>query len=229
MKAANPPNNTAGKLFINLFPSDMACDIDDLLEAKRTPDEYKGFIVDLFNEALNVASDDPVWRLLDHLDDESDYWTAPASTRFHGAEESGLVRHSLAVLANSAILCPAMTGAAPDMYPLVVASLFHDLCKVNMYEKKSRNVKNERTDAWESVPCYAVRADYLSFGHGVESMLRIGRFIELPVAWNHAVRWHMGSYDLSDSDQYVYKKALSAHKEVLLLHTADMQAALANY
>jgi hypothetical protein len=93
-----------------------------------------------------------------------------------------------------------------------------------MYEKKTRNVKNEKTGVWEHVPCYAVRADYLSFGHGIESMLRITKFMKLPQAWLHAIRWHMGAYDISGSDDISYKKALARYKEVLLLHTADMQA-----
>ncbi|MDR3302588.1 MAG: hypothetical protein LBT01_08720 [Spirochaetaceae bacterium] len=213
-------------LFTALAPSYLADTIDTLLATKKTTDEYKSFIANIFNDVLGVAEDDPVWKLFAALDAESDYWTAPASTRYHGSHECGLVRHSLAVLSKAIRLYPVMVGGAPDMYHLVVSCLFHDLCKVNMYERKSRNVKNEKTGAWEAVPCYFVRADYISFGHGIESMLRLNRFIKMPVQWNHAIRWHMGAYDLSESDAPSHKKALGLYKEVLLLHSADMQAAL---
>ena len=36
-------------------------------------------------------------KLLDFLENKSDFFTAPASTRFHGACEGGLLRHSLNV------------------------------------------------------------------------------------------------------------------------------------
>jgi hypothetical protein len=75
-------------------------------------------------------------------------------------------------------------------------------------------------------PYYSIRSDYLSYGHGIESMLRINEYIKMPDSWNHAVRWHMGAYDISPMDKYALEKALAKYKEVLLLQTADMQAGL---
>lgn len=203
----------------------IAAAIDSFLLTKKTPEEYKIFVIALFKDYLERAQDDAVWKLLDYLGNESDFFTAPASTRFHGAEECGLVTHSLLVLSKCLQLAPAMLGTEYDAYYLTLSSVFHDLCKVNMYDKKSRNVKNDKTGAWEAVPCYVVRGDYIAFGHGIESMLRLNKFIKMPAAWNHAIRWHMGAYDISDSDRHSYKKALAFYREVLLLHSADMLAA----
>jgi hypothetical protein len=133
---------------------------------------------------------------------------------------------------NGLSLAPVMLGgkdaASIDLYAMSVACLFHDLCKVNMYEVKFRNVKNEKTGEWEKAPFYKVRDDYQSYGHGVESLLRLSRFINLPEGWKQAVRWHMGAYDISPTDKFSLEKALSAYREVLFLQTADMMAGFIN-
>ena len=113
-----------------------------------------------------------------------------------------------------------------DMYFLVLSCLFHDFCKVNMYETQMRNIKSEDTGNWEKVPYYKIKDDYISYGHGVESMLRLNKFISMPEPWNHAIRWHMGAYDISQLDKFSLEKSLSAYREVLFLQTADMQAGL---
>jgi hypothetical protein len=95
-----------------------------------------------------------------------------------------------------------------------------------MYETKMRNSKNEETGVWEKVPFYKVKEDYLSCGHGIESMLRLNKFILMPDAWNHAIRWHMGAYDMSQLDKLALDKSLSTYREVLFLQTADMMAGL---
>ncbi|MFP3091356.1 hypothetical protein LQZ21_13630 [Treponema sp. TIM-1] len=180
----------------------------------------------IFSEILARGSKDPVWQLLAHIEQETDFYTAPASTKFHGSEENGLVRHSLLVTANGIHLAPVMLSGDVDRYYLIVSCLFHDLCKTNMYEIKTKNAKNEETGNWEKVPFYKIKDNYLSFGHGIESMLRINKYIALPDAWNHAIRWHMGAYDISPMDKFALEKSLAAYKEVLFLQTADMQAGL---
>jgi hypothetical protein len=95
-----------------------------------------------------------------------------------------------------------------------------------MYETKARNVKNNKTGNWDVEPFYSVRKDYLAFGHGIESMLRINKWLQMPVCWNHAIRWHMGAYDVTQMDKLSLDKAITLYKEVLFLQTADMQAGL---
>jgi hypothetical protein len=206
----------------------IAGNIRKFIAEKHSGAEYAAFVRSLYTQTLARPPEDPIFKLLDHYENknESDFYTAPASTHFHGAHECGLIKHSLLVTANAIHLSPAIIGENVDNYNLITASLFHDLCKVNMYQVKMRNAKNDKTGEWEKVPFYSVRDDYLVLGHGIESMLRINEFVSLPQAWNYAVRWHMGAYDLSPSDSSAMKKALETFREVLLLQTADLEAAM---
>ena len=173
-----------------------------------------------------IGIDDPIWKFLDYLENETDFYTAPASTKFHSNEENGLVRHSLLVVSYGIKLAPIMLTGDVDMYYLIISCLFHDLCKINMYETKLRNSKNEESGEWEKVPYYKVKDDYLSYGHGIESMLRLNKFIQMPESWNHAIRWHMGAYDMTQMDKLALEKSFVAYREVLFLQTADMLAGL---
>jgi hypothetical protein len=206
------------------FPSPAK--ILDFISSPRNPGEYADFARAVFEDSLNLSPADGIWGLLDYLEEETDFYSAPASTRYHGAEPCGLARHSFLVFANGIELAPVMLGDGVDRYCLSAACLFHDICKANMYESKLRNVKDEKTGEWKREPFYAVRQDYISFGHGIESLLRLSRFINLSEAWRHAVRWHMGAYDLSQTDKIAMEKALAKYKEVLFLQTADMQAGI---
>ncbi|MCL1994075.1 MAG: hydrolase [Spirochaetes bacterium] len=204
----------------------LAENIEQFLLAEKTAGEYAAFVRNIFKETIAAPADDPVWKLLDYLESDTDFYTAPASTRFHGSKKHGLVMHSLLVLAKGIKFAPTMLAGNVEIYFLTLSCLFHDFCKIGMYEIKVRNSKNEKTGSWEDVQFYKVKEEYLSFGHGVESMLRLNKYIAMPEPWNHAIRWHMGAYDLSYLDKFSYEKALATYKEVLFLHTADMQAGL---
>ena len=215
------------EVFAEYVSSVFSDDIRLFIEQPHDTNDYNKFINSVFSEVLCRKQDDPVWKLLTYLEKESDFFSCPASTKFHSNEEYGLVRHSLLVLANGLKLAPVMLFGDVDMYYLTLACLFHDFCKVNMYDVKLRNVKNEETGAWEKAPYYKVKDSYLSYGHGVESMLRLNVFVPMPEPWNQAVRWHMGAYDISPLDKYALDNALGTFREVLFLHTADMLAGIA--
>ena len=92
-------------------------------------------------------------RLLDWLDTKTDFFTCPASTRFHGACEGGLCMHSLNVY--HALHDRFFTeGESEESY--AICALLHDLCKANYYKVSTRNVKNDATGQWEKVPYYSV-------------------------------------------------------------------------
>jgi hypothetical protein len=203
-----------------------ADEIKDFISLPRNRDEYIDFTESIFKSVLKIPPGDAIYNLLAYLEKETDFYTAPASTRFHSAEASGSVRHSLLVTANGIKLATVMLQGKIDMYYLIISCLFHDFCKVNMYEVKNRNIKNDETGKWETVPYYSIKGDYLSYGHGIESMLRLNEYILMPDSWNHAIRWHMGAYDMSPMDKYALEKALAKYQEVLFLQTADMQAGL---
>ena len=123
-------------------------------------------------------------KLLDWLDKKTDFFTAPASTRFHGACEGGLCMHSLNVY--HALHDSFFTeGESEESY--AICALLHDLCKANYYKLGTRNVKNEATGQWEKAPFYSVE-DLFPYGHGEKSVFLIERFMKLKVEEAVAIR-----------------------------------------
>ena len=158
--------------------------------------------------------------LLDWLEN-TDFYTAPASTRFHGACESGLVMHSLNVyeVMKNRFFTPEDSA---ESFALV--SLLHDLCKANYYKAGFRNVKDEETGRWDKVPTYNVQ-DAFPFGHGEKSVYLIERFIRLKPAEAIAVRWHMGGFDDAvRGGSYAISNAYDEYPLAVKLHLADLEA-----
>ena len=125
-------------------------------------------------------------RLLAWLDsDASDFFTAPSSTRFHGAYEGGLVEHSLNVYEClkdylSRPRTKELYGMDYTPETIAITALLHDICKVGFYAVDYRNAKNEQ-GVWERVPYYTIR-DSLPYGHGEKSVYMIQCFMHLPFA-----------------------------------------------
>ena len=122
-------------------------------------------------------------RLLAWLDsDASDFFTAPSSTRFHGAYEGGLVEHSLNVYEClkdylSRPRTKELYGMDYTPETIAITALLHDICKVGFYAVDYRNAKNEQ-GVWERVPYYTIR-DSLPYGHGEKSVYMIQCFMHL--------------------------------------------------
>ena len=109
--------------------------------------------IEIYNQNITREGAD---KLLDFLLNGSDFFTAPASTRYHGAHEGGLVEHSLNVYdcLKDMMERPRMKELYGIEYPeesIAIAGLLHDICKVNFYKTSYRNVKDE-TGRWQSVP-----------------------------------------------------------------------------
>ena len=89
-------------------------------------------------------------ELLDYLSNKSDFFTAPASARFHGSYPGGLCEHSVNVyhcLADylARPRCREVYGLEYTDESIAIAALLHDVCKVGCYRQGTRNVKNETT------------------------------------------------------------------------------------
>ncbi len=156
-------------------------------------------------------------KLMEWLE-STDFFTAPASTRFHGAFAGGLVEHSVNV-------CKRLSAMAVDTDPETVAivSLLHDICKANIYTVSYRNVKNEY-GVWEKVPYYTID-DKFPYGHGEKSVYIISQFIKLTEEEAMAIRWHMGAFDESvKGGSYAINGAWEKYPLGVLLHCADLQA-----
>ena len=159
--------------------------------------------------------------------ESSDFFTAPASTRFHLSSPGGLLEHSLhvfermkAICANEAtIITPGFNE--PSMETIAVCGLLHDICKANFYAVEMR--KNDQ-GRWEQYPFYVVD-DKLPYGHGEKSVYIISGFMRLSREEAMAIRWHMG---FSDNDfqggGYSVGNAFDKFPLAVLLHIADLQA-----
>ena len=164
--------------------------------------------------------------LLDYLQNKSDFFTAPASTQFHGAYVGGLCDHSVNVyhclvdyLARPRV--QELYGLEYDPESVAVVSLLHDICKVGCYRAGTRNVKNEATGQWEKVPTFFYE-DKLPYGHGEKSVYIISGFMRLSREEAMAIRWHMGFSGTEDNR--TVGQALQQFPLAFALATADMEA-----
>ena len=154
--------------------------------------------------------------------EKSDFYKAPASTRFHGSFEGGLLEHSMKVYE---ILKHKVKNSVLDLNvsddTLIIIALLHDICKVNFYKVDYRNAKNERGE-WEKVPYYTVD-DTLPYGHGEKSVMMITEYMKLTVEEKYCIRWHMGFTEPKEA----YNTLGQAFKKfplALILHEADLEA-----
>lgn len=184
--------------------------------------EREEFIT-IFNENIKREGAD---KLLDFLENKSDFFTAPASTRYHNAFEGGLLRHSLNVY--KCLVAYLERARVKDEYKLeasaetaAIVALLHDLCKVNMYRVSYRNAKNDKTGQWEKVPYYEIH-DTLPYGHGEKSVYMISGFMRLTREEAMAIRWHMGFSGIEDKN--TIGRALEKFPLAFALSVADMEA-----
>jgi hypothetical protein len=168
-------------------------------------------------------------KLLDYLTNKSDFFTAPSSTRFHGAYEGGLVQHSVNVY--HCLKDYLERQRVKDVYgmnysdeTIAVVSLLHDLCKVNFYTVDYRNAKNA-DGVWEKVPYYTI-SDSMPYGHGEKSVYIISGYLygesRLTREEAFAIRYHMGFS--GNEDKNSVGRALEMYPLAFALSVADMEA-----
>lgn len=197
----------------------------------------------IFEKLLQGVKREGVEELLNFIRG-SDFYTAPASTRYHLAEEGGLLKHSLHVYdclmkkKENPVWKEALSDVSDDTFILV--SLLHDLCKTYFYGEELKNRKtydeekvkaaNPRTvkrDAngefiWETVPAYVVDDKY-PLGHGEKSVFFIMQFVKLTMLEIAAIKHHMGAY--CDSSQWnTLGQAYEKYPLALALHESDLEA-----
>jgi len=163
--------------------------------------------------------------LLDYLC-RSDFFTAPASAKFHSAYPGGLAEHSLNVY--HCLVDFLNRDRVKEVYKIqvppesaAIAALLHDVCKIGCYKAGTRNVKNETTGQWEKVPTFFYE-DKLPYGHGEKSVYIISGFMRLTREEAMAIRWHMGFS--GPEDTRMVGQALRQYPLAFALHTADMEA-----
>ncbi len=152
----------------------------------------------------------------------TDFFTAPASTKYHCACLGGLVQHSVNVYYTLTERYFNNETDSPESF--AICALLHDLCKAQFYKVSTRNVKNETTGAWEKQPFYAVE-DLFPYGHGEKSVFLIERFMRLKPAEAMAIRWHMGGFDDSaKAGNFSISVAFEKYPLAVQLHLADLES-----
>ena len=180
--------------------------------------QLKQRFLSIFTE--NVARDGGQ-ELLKWLD-TTDFFVAPASTRYHCACPSGLLLHSLNVY--DVMMERHFTEGEDNRESFTLCSLLHDLCKAQFYKISTRNVKNEETNQWEKVPYYSVE-DSFPYGHGEKSVYLIERFIRLKPHEAAAIRWHMGGFDEAVKGGCgAISLAFDRYPLAVKLHLSDLEA-----
>ena len=174
-----------------------------------------------FISLLRSTNREGIEELIDFID-RTDFYKAPASTRFHGNFEGGLLQHSMKVYE---IFKSKIEHSVIDLDvsedTIIISALLHDICKVNFYKVDYRNAKNEKGE-WEKVPYYTVD-DTIPYGHGDKSVMMISEYIKLTAEEKYAIRWHMGFTEPKE----VYNTLGVGFKKypiALLLHEADLEA-----
>ena len=172
-------------------------------------------------------------KLLEYIQ-KSDFYKAPASTKYHLAVPSGLLQHSLNVLdalrgllswRSDGVWEYRAAGKVVDTIPddsVIMMALLHDICKTHFYGTSTRNVKNDTTGRWEKVPFYTVN-DIMPLGHGPKSAMIIKQYTTLTSQELYAIWHHMGMNGNYENDNAV-GKSIEMYPAVLALQTADMMA-----
>lgn len=174
-----------------------------------------------FIELLKSTKREGIENLISFLE-KTDFFEAPASTRFHGDYKGGLLEHSMKVyeIFKEKVKNASIEINVPED-TIIITALLHDICKTNFYKVDYRNAKNE-LGVWEKVPYYTIE-DQIPYGHGEKSVMMITEYIKLTPEEKYAIRWHMGFTEPKEAYSTIgvaYKK----YPIALLLFEADLEA-----
>ena len=156
----------------------------------------------------------------------SDFFTAPASSKFHCAYEGGLCEHSVNVYKR---LLSAVKAQFGDNYTqiysdetIAICALLHDVCKIDFYKVDYRNVKEN--GEWVKKPYYA-KDEVLPYGHGEKSVYILSGFMRLTREEAMSINWHMGGFDsrVKGGDSSI-SDAYRKFPLAVLLHLSDVTA-----
>lgn len=152
-------------------------------------------------ELLKATERERIEKVVDYLENRSDFFVAPASTAFHGNYAGGLAEHSLNVYNVAMRVKAAMVEMKPELADripdesIAIVALLHDLCKTNVYriERKNRKVNG----VWVEMDAYGVDYSKFPLGHGEKSVIML---LSLGFALTRdemmAIRWHMAAWEL---------------------------------
>lgn len=183
---------------------------------------YREQFIEVYKKEIKREGAD---KLLGYLE-ASDFFTAPASTRFHSACAEGLAMHSLNVYYRLKELIAnekSLWAADVSDESVAVCALLHDVCKTATYKTDFKNVK-QPDGSWERKPFYFIEED-LPYGHGEKSVYIINGYMRLSREEAIAINWHMGGFDeRARGSGAIMANAYSRFPLAVMLHMADLAA-----
>lgn len=192
-------------------------------------------LIEKFEQLLTSVKRDGIDKLLAYIR-KSDFYRAPASTRFHSCHDGGLLEHSLNLYEcllskkQNPIWAEVLREVGGES--LILVALLHDLCKSYLYVPEFKNKKvysdtgTKRDEGgrfdWQAVKGYSTD-DKIPYGHGEKSVMMIEEFIKLKPIERYAIRWHMG---FTEPKEYwnTLTTAIKKYPVILAVHQADMEA-----
>ena len=157
---------------------------------------------------MRGMAEDEVETLYARLDDIG-FFTAPASTKYHGAYSGGLHDHSYLVTKNLLHLTESLGLSWEKKRSPYIVGMLHDICKCHMYIANDTGFEYNR--------------DLYLPGHGGRSVILAQRLVRLTEEEILCIRWHMGAFD-NKENWNAYGCAIENFPNVLWTHTADMMA-----
>lgn len=162
-------------------------------------------------------------------EEDSGFFEAPASTKYHGNYPGGLAEHSnyvykrLIALASNEDKRLDRLHAEYTLDTLATVALLHDVCKIDAYKLEKKNQK-QKDGTWKTVDQYGY-TNAFPVGHGEKSVIQIMRFMELSDEEILAINWHMGGFDCRvKGGSYDMNNAFNGSRLAAMLHIADMMA-----
>ena len=191
--------------------------------------------IDRFEQLLGSVKREGIENLIDFIR-KSDFYTAPASTRYHSCHEGGLLNHSLNVY--DCLTSKRSVEVWSDIFEeipeetLIITALLHDVCKTYFYKSEIKNRKvysdnGSKTDNngkydWESYSAYTIE-DKIPYGHGEKSVMMIEEYIKLTPMERYAIRWHMG-FSEPKENYNALGSAMKKYPLIIAIQEADIES-----
>lgn len=150
-------------------------------------------------------------NLLKYMDNAG-FYSAPASTKYHGVAAGQLAVHSLNVCNAAIDLCIAWgVDELIDLNTIVICALLHDLGKAGQF--------NKPLYVESSYQPYEYNKGLKTLDHEVVSVIEIQKYIELTEDEQQAIAWHNGLYG-------IFADRIKGRETPLymIIHFADMWA-----
>lgn len=197
--------------------------------------DFSGEFKRLFRQNVHREGADELMKWLE----STDFFTAPASSRYHLAKPGGLVEHSINVYQWLLYLNEAKLTTMYSQEAIAIVALLHDVCKANFYEQGYRNQKTYDADKvaaaparsvkhddkgdfiWETVPSYTINEQF-PFGHGEKSVYLVSKYMQLTDEEAQSIRYHMGPWQ--DGDKQSLSAVYSKSPLAFWLHVVDEAA-----